>query len=150
MLTDIYKHLFDRAYMSGIERDKTRIKANAEVFTPTYEVEQTLDEIDQALFKDPIKTFLDPSCGDGQFLASVLYRKLQNGIDFETALSNIYGVELQYDNTELCRKRLLCGREDLRHIVERNIVCHEALTYAYEFNGTNKNNDELAFDKLFD
>jgi len=150
MLTDVYKHLFDRAYMSGIERDKTRIKANAEVFTPTYEVEKTLDEIDQALFKDPTKTFLDPSCGDGQFLASVLYRKLQNGIDFETALGNIYGVELQHDNAELCRKRLLCGREDLRHIVERNIVCHDSLTYDYSFNGTNKNIEELRFETLFE
>ena len=135
--------------MSGVEREKTRVKATGEVFTPTPLVEEILDKMDPESFKDPTKTFLDPSCGDGQFLASVLYRKLHNGIDFETALSTIYGVDLMDDNVELCRERLLCGREDLRHIVERNIVCHDALTYDYSFNGTNNTNEELRFEELF-
>ena len=149
-LPKIKNHLFDRDYMSGLEREKHRIKATGEVFTPTVLVEDGLDKIDQKVFKDSTKTFLDPSCGDGQFLASVLYRKLENGIDFETALSTVYGVEKELDNCELCRERLLCGREDLRHIVERNIVCHDALTYDYSFNGTNKTDAELTFDTLFD
>lgn len=147
---DIYKHLFDREYMSGIEREKSRIKATGEVFTPTHLVEEILDKMDQELFKDPTKTFLDPSCGDGQFLSSALYRKLQNGIDFETALSTIYGVDLMEDNVEEARTRLLCDREDLRHIVEKNIVCHDGLTYDYSFNGTNQNEADLRFDSLFD
>jgi type I restriction-modification system DNA methylase subunit len=153
MLSKIHKHLFDREYMSGVEREKNRVKATGEVFTPTPLVEKTLDCLetqDKSTFSNSSKTFLDPACGDGQFLSSVLYRKLQNGIDFETALSTIYGVDLMISNVELCRERLLCGREDLRHIVERNIVCHDALTYDYSFNGTNKNNDELTFDSLFD
>jgi len=37
------------------------------------------------------------------------------------------------DNVDLCRERLLCGREDLRHIVDKNIVCADALTYDYTF-----------------
>jgi type I restriction-modification system DNA methylase subunit len=133
---EIYKHLFDREYMSGVEREKTRVKATGEVFTPTPLVEEILDKMDQILFSDPTKTFLDPSCGDGQFLASVLYRKLENGIDFETALDTIYGVDLMQDNIKLCRERLLCGREDLRHIVEQNIVCADALRYHYRFDGS--------------
>ena len=149
MLVKIYSHLFERIYMSGVEREKTRVKATGEVFTPTPLVEEILDKMDPESFKDPTKTFLDPSCGDGQFLASVLYRKLHNGIDFETALSTIYGVDLMDDNVELCRERLLCGREDLRHIVERNIVCHDALTYDYSFSGTNNTNEELRFEELF-
>jgi len=136
MLDTIYKHLFDRTYMSGIEREQTRVKATGEVFTPTVLVEEILDKIEQELFNDVTKTFLDPSCGDGQFLASVLYRKLENGIDFEQALSTIYGVDLMQDNVELCRERLLCGRDDLRHIVELNIVCADALTYHHRFDGT--------------
>ena len=132
-LNNIHKHLFDREYMSGIERDKLRVKTTAEVFTPTELVEEILDNMDPELFKSPDKTFLDNSCGDGQFLASVLYRKLENGIDFETALRTIYGVDLMPDNVELCRERLLCGREDLRHIVEMNIACADALTYTYNF-----------------
>jgi hypothetical protein len=122
--------------MSGVEREQTRVKETAEVFTPTPLVESTLDKLDPTTFTDPTKTFLDPSCGDGQFLASVLYRKLQNGIDFETALSKIYGVDLMEDNVELCRERLLCGREDLLHIVEQNIVCADGLRYHYRFDNT--------------
>lgn len=122
--------------MSGVDREKTRVKATGEVFTPTPLVEEILDNMDQQLFVDPTKTYLDPSCGDGQFLASVLYRKLQNGIDFETALGTIYGVDLMEDNVKLCQERLLCGREDLKHIVEKNIVCADGLRYHYRFDGS--------------
>jgi len=133
VLTDIINHVRNREYMSGVERDKLRVKATGEVFTPTPLVQEVLDQLPQELFTNPTKTFLDPSCGDGQFLGEVLIRKVENGIDFETALSTIYGVDLMPDNVELCRERLLCGQENLRHIVEKNIVCHDALTYNYLF-----------------
>jgi len=135
-LNKIHKYLFKQEYMSGIDREKTRVKTTGEVFTPTVLVEEMLSKIDLKIFADSTKTFLDPSCGDGQFLASVLYRKLQNGIDFETALNTVYGVDLMQDNVELCRERLLCGREDLRDIVERNIVCADGLRYHYRFDGS--------------
>lgn len=136
MLNNIYKHLFDREYMSGVQRENVRVKATGEVFTPTWLVEEILDNMKQEMFVDSCKTFIDPACGDGQFLASVLYRKLQNGVDFEQALSTIYGVDLMPDNVELCQERLLCGREDLRHIVEQNIVCADGLRYHYRFDGS--------------
>lgn len=126
-------HLRDREYMSGVEREKNRTKATGEVFTPTPLVREILDQLDPALFRDPVKTFLDPSCGDGQFLSEVLIRKLENGISLEQALSTIYGVDLMADNVKLCQDRLLCGHEELRSIVEKNIVCHDALTYNYTF-----------------
>ena len=112
--------------------------------------------MDPELFTDPTKTFLDPTGGDGQFLASVLYRKLQNGIDFETALSTLYSVDLMEDNVELCRERLLCGREDLKHIVEQNIVCADGLRYHYRFDNTppydptEEELQEQQFNKLFE
>ena len=149
-LDEIIDYIRNRSYMSGVERDRTRVRATAEVFTPTPLVQQILDEMDQTAFKDPTKTVLDPSCGDGQFLGEALIRKVENGIDFETALSTIYGVDLMEDNVALCRERLLCGREDLRHIVEKNIVCHNALTYDYSFNGTNQTEEELRFNNLFE
>lgn len=126
-------HIRDRAYMSGIERDQVRVKATSEVFTPSSLVQQTLDSMPKEWFKDSTKTFLDNSCGDGQFLGEVLIQKLENGIDVEQALQTIYGVDLMQDNVDLCRQRLLCGREDLRHIVEQNIVCADALKYKYDF-----------------
>jgi type I restriction-modification system DNA methylase subunit len=135
--------------MSGVEREHTRIKATGEVFTPTELVQDVLDQLPSDIFGNADKTFCDPSCGDGQFLSEVLIRKMQHGITFKQALSTIYGVDLMQDNVDLCRDRLLCGQEQLRHIVERNIVCHDALTYDYSFNGTNLNNDELQWESLF-
>lgn len=133
MTADIIKHIRNRDYMSGVERDNLRVKATGEVFTPTPLVQEMLNQLDPILFKDPTKTFIDPACGDGQFLGEVLIRKVENGIDFETALGTIYGVDLMQDNVDLCRERLLCGREDLRHIVEKNIVCADGLEYNYCF-----------------
>jgi hypothetical protein len=95
-----------------------------------------LDTMDQTIFANSTKTVIDNSCGDGQLISEALIRKLENGVDFETALSTIYGVDLMQDNVELCRERLLCGREDLRHIVEQNIVCADALRYHYRFDGS--------------
>jgi type I restriction-modification system DNA methylase subunit len=150
-LAEAIKHLRDREYMSGIERSKLRKKAHGEVFTPTPLVQEILDQLPPEMFSDPEKTFLDNSCGDGQFLSEVLIRKLENGIDFEQALSTIYGVDLMPDNVELCRERLLCGREDIRHIVEQNIVCADGLRYHYRFDGTDpyKSDFDLHVDTLF-
>ena len=132
-LSKITNHIRNRTYMSGVERDRARVKATGEVFTPTTLVQEILNRLPPELFQDPTKTFLDNSCGDGQFLGEVLIRKMEAGSTFEQALSTIYGVDLMQDNVDLCRQRLLCGREDLRHIVEKNIVCHDALTYDYSF-----------------
>jgi type I restriction-modification system DNA methylase subunit len=143
--------------MSGITRDKHRVKATGEVFTPTVLVDVILDDLDDQQFIDPTITFLDPTCGDGQFLAVALYRKLQNGIDFETALSTIFGVDLMSDNVKLCQDRLLCGREDLRHIVEKNIVSADILRYHFRFDDSNPYDDLIQkekkqelFDRLFE
>jgi type I restriction-modification system DNA methylase subunit len=138
----IIDHIRNRSYMSGIERDRTRVKATGEVFTPTPLVQEILDTLDQEMFVNPAKTFLDPTCGDGQFLGETLIRKMENGSTFEQALSTIYGVDLMPDNVKLCQDRLLCGREDLRHIVEQNIVCADALRYHYRFDGSHPYDDE--------
>jgi hypothetical protein len=132
-LNDVIAHAREREYMSGAQRTQARVKATGEVFTPTDLVQTVLDGLPQELFADADKTFLDNSCGDGQFLSEVLIRKMQNGIPFDQALSAIYGVDLMQDNVDLCRERLLCGQEHLRHIVEKNIVQGNALEYNYTF-----------------
>ena len=129
--------------MSGIERDKLRVKALGEVFTPTELVQEILDQLPVDTFQDPTKTFLDPSCGDGQFLGEVLIRKMENGSTFEQALSTIYGVDIMQDNVDMCRERLLCGQEHLRPMVEKNIVCADALRYHYRFDNSYPYDDEL-------
>jgi hypothetical protein len=129
----------NREYMSGIERDKLRVKQTAEVFTPTSLVQEMLDKLeeqDPTLFSDPNKTFLDNSCGDGQFLSEVVIRKMErSGCTLEQALKTTYGVELMEDNVNECRKRL-AGPEptpEILEILNKNIVCHDALTYNYKF-----------------
>ena len=122
--------------MSGIERDKLRVKETAEVFTPTPLVQEMLDNLPQDLFEDPTKTFLDPSCGDGQFLSEVVIRKMErNGCTLEQALSTTYGVELMEDNVKLCKERLAGPNptQEILDILDKNIVCADALKYDYSF-----------------
>lgn len=133
LISNVIDHIRNRDYMSGVERDSSRVKATGEVFTPTPLVQEMLDQLPQELFTDSSKTFLDNSCGDGQFLGEVLIRKMEHGATFEQALSTVYGVDLMIDNVDECRKRLLCGREDLRHIIEQNIYQANALKFSYEF-----------------
>jgi hypothetical protein len=133
LINDVIDHIRNRTYMGGVERDNLRVKATGEVFTPTDLVREVLEQIPLEQFQDPAKTFLDNSCGDGQFLGEVLIRKMEHGSTFEQALSTTYGVDLMIDNVDLCRERLLCGREDLRHIVEQNIYQADALKFSYEF-----------------
>jgi hypothetical protein len=125
--------------MSGIERDKLRVKKTAEVFTPTPKAQEMLDgleEQDSEIFLNPTKTFLDNSCGDGQFLSEVVIRKMeQSNCTLEQALSTTYGVELMEDNVKLCKERLAGPKPTMKilKILDKNIVCADALTYDYSF-----------------
>jgi len=138
-LTSIISHLRNHSYMSGIERDNLRVKQTAEVFTPTPLVQEMLDKLPQELFADSTKTFLDNSCGDGQFLSEVVIRKMElSGCSLEQALSSTFGVDIMPDNIALCKKRLggPAPTQGILDILERNIVCADALTYHYRFDGT--------------
>jgi hypothetical protein len=136
-------HVRERSYMSGVDRDKHRVKMTAEVFTRTELVIEIIDKIETSqpeLFKDPTKTFLDNSCGDGQFLSEIVIRKMErSGCTLEQALRTTYGVELMEDNVRECRKRLAGPNPtpEILQIVESNIVCHDALTYDYLFESVN-------------
>lgn len=105
-IEQVIKHLRDREYMSGVERDRTRVKSTGEVFTPTPLVQEILEQIPVDQFLDPQKTFLDPSCGDGQFLSEIIIKKIENGSTYEQALATTYGVDLMPDNCRECIRRL--------------------------------------------
>ena len=139
VINQYISHARERMYMSGVERNRLRIQQTAEVFTPTplvQEILNKLEEQDPTLFSDTTKTFLDNSCGDGQFLSEVVIMKMgKSGCDLVQALSTTYGVDLMIDNVIECRKRL-AGPNPSRKIIkiiETNIVCADALKYDYSF-----------------
>lgn len=141
-LTNYIHHARNFGYMSGIERKRLRVKETHEIFTPTYLSQQILDEEEQNspnMFKDWTNTYMDNSCGDGQFLSEVIIRKTErSGCTLEQALSTTYGVELMEDNVKLCKERLAGPNptQEILDILDKNIVCADALTYHYRFDGT--------------
>ena len=93
-------------YMGGITREKYRVKATGEVFTP----DRTGHRDRPATGHRPVcptKTVIDPACGDGQFLIVALGVKMyHHGMSREDALNDIYGVDIMRDNVDLCKRRL--------------------------------------------
>lgn len=138
-------------------KSKQRVADHGEVFTAEREVKAMCD-----LVKDETERidsrFLEPACGDGNFLAEILTRKLQSSamkkykkssFDWERnsllALGSMYGVDILQDNCEICRQRLFdiwdkeykkaCKKEcndetraAAKFILKRNIVCGNALS----------------------
>lgn len=156
-IESIIKHLRERQYMSGVDRDRNRVKATGEVYTPTPLVQEILDQIPLDQFQDPTKTFLDPTCGDGQFLSEIVIKKIESGSTYEQALATTYGADLMSDNCIECIKRLYGAHDDIT--IETlagdlipvewrrdgltavftvngticNIVCADGLLYDYSF-----------------
>lgn len=139
-IIDTINHLRDRDYMSGVERDANRVKQTAEVFTPTPLVQEILDQLPQEVFTDPNKTFLDPTCGDGQFLSEVIIKKMQHGSTYEQALATTYGADLMEDNCLECIRRLYGVNSSptivpLRGNAIPNVWRHEGLKAVFKVNG---------------
>lgn len=90
----------------SLTKSKDRVKALGEVFTPTILVKEMLDALPAECWL-PHKTFLEPSCGNGNFLVAILQRKLQAGHPPLQALQTIWGVDIMNDNVVESRKRML-------------------------------------------
>lgn len=117
-----------------IRRSKERIKKTGEIFTPPELVNELLDKLPTELWNIADKTFIDPACGDGNFLVEVIRRKINGGSTPTQALSTTYGVELMADNVAECQRRLLKIAGDTpehRSIVQHHIVCANTLTFHY-------------------
>jgi hypothetical protein len=92
----------------SLTKSKDRVKKLGEVFTPAALVSEMLDKLPADCWL-PHKTFLEPSCGNGNFLVAILERKLDMGHPPLQALATIYGVDIMEDNIVESRKRLLQG-----------------------------------------
>ena len=89
-------------------KSSERVKKHGEVLTALREIESMLDLVKSEL-DTPDKIFLEPSCGDGNFLTAILKRKLEkakNEKDLFSAISSLYGTDLLEDNITQARKRL--------------------------------------------
>lgn len=144
-------------------KSKQRVADHGEVFTAEREVNAMLDLVKQETERIDSR-FLEPACGNGNFLAEILRRKLavvksrygKNTADYERyaviAVTSIYGVDILPDNAQECRDRLFelwnaeytkqCKtdandecREAVRFILKKNILCGDALTME-QANGT--------------
>lgn len=142
--------------MTSQTKSKQRVADHGEVFTAEREVKAMCDLVKQETERIESR-FLEPACGNGNFLAEVLSRKLavvksrygKSPADYEKysvlAITSIYGVELLQDNAAECRERLFAlwdeaytannrqaaddqCREAVRFILEKNILCGDALT----------------------
>tara|TARA_Y100000590_G_C15486174_1_gene925888 strand:- start:237 stop:887 length:651 start_codon:yes stop_codon:yes gene_type:complete len=102
---------------AGLITSKKRVTNHGEVFTSEREINDMLDLVKQETERIDSR-FLEPACGDGNFLSEILNRKLtivmnrygksQKELDKYSlvAITSIYGIELLKDNTQRCRKRL--------------------------------------------
>lgn len=109
--------------MANQVKSKQRVADHGEVFTAEREVNAMLDLVKQETERVDSR-FLEPACGDGNFLAEILRRKLEAAkkraippkrkkplpLEYEKqaviAIASIYGVDLLIDNVMTCRKRL--------------------------------------------
>jgi len=133
-------------------KSKQRVADHGEVFTPAWLVEAMLDLVKGETERIDSR-FLEPACGSGNFIVSILRRKLAavelkyGQSDFERrhygllGLMCIYGIELLPDNIAECRAHLLnifAGylqldpSDDLyraaRFVLSQNLVHGDALT----------------------
>lgn len=136
---------------------RKRVSDHGEVLTAKREVNAMLDLVKQETERIESR-FLEPACGNGNFLTAVLERKLavvekrycRSQLEFERyavlAVSSIYGIDILEDNVRQCRDRLYNifdsefysrlfksrarnqCREAVRFILDRNIIWGDALT----------------------
>lgn len=142
--------------MSAQIKSKTRVRDKGEVFTNPREVNAMLDLVKQETERIDSR-FLEPACGNGNFLIEILIRKLEvvkfrykkSQWEYEKnaliAVMSIYGVDIMQDNIDECIKRLLNLFEDyykslfkkqikteyleiVKFVLTKNILSGDALT----------------------
>ena len=104
-------------------KSKQRVVDHGEVYTAEREVNAMLDLVKQETERVDSR-FLEPACGDGNFVSEILRRKLEAAkrratppkkkkplpLEFEKqsviAVASIYGVDILMDNVLACRERL--------------------------------------------
>ena len=142
--------------MNNQVKSKARVTDFGEVNTSEREVNAMLDLVKQETERLDSR-FLEPACGDGNFLIEVLNRKLEilvknykkNQYEFEknsvVVVGSIYGVDILQDNAQSARDRLFDRFievykkhfkeylnenliKSIKFILDKNIIHGDALT----------------------
>ena len=123
-------------------KSKARVNKFAEVFTAEREVKAMCDLIPSEVWEDIDSRFLEPACGNGNFLVEIFERKLSRCESAEqglNALRSIYGIDIQQDNVEESKQRLFdmfikqfpkapaITAIVAAQILENNIICGDSL-----------------------
>ena len=133
------QEFIDRDYVTDVR--KNRRKVTQEFFTPYSIIKRMCDKIPDDEWADPEKTFLESSFGNGQFVVYIIWNRIQHGIDWQTALKTIYGVELMFDNVLECHDRVIdlltklgieFDERTARKIMKKNLVCSDFFNWDFE------------------
>lgn len=141
---DIEKFLdlsgYDNETRVSRRKDKTGDFSN-EFFTPYEIVKKMCEKIPDQDWSNPDKTFLEPTCGNFQFIIYIIYKRILSGIDWKTAISTCYGVELMQDNVDEGKQRIFnlleslgidYNYEEVRSIVDHNFVCNDFYKWNFD------------------
>jgi len=135
----------------SLVKSRQRVADHGEVFTPPWMVQAMLDLVKEETERTDAR-FLEPACGSGNFLVTIVQRKLaavrlkygHNLFEHQhyalLALMSVYGIELLADNVFECRANVLAvfaeylklqeGDEQhgaAAYVLARNIVHGDAL-----------------------
>ena len=129
-------------YVNDVRKDRRKGPGGTqEFFTPYYIVKRMCDKIPDSDWSDPTKTFLEPSFGSGQFVVYIVWNRIQHGIDWQTTLKTLYGVELMADNVIETYNRVIDLLTELgiefdertaRNIMKKNLVCSDFFKWDFE------------------
>lgn len=119
---------------SSQTKSSQRVKHFGEVFTPAELVKEMLDMVPETVWRDEAKTFIDPACGNGNFLVEIFLKRLHSGISPQNAAKTLYGIDIMEDNIKEAKERIIsyCRENnlytnELESILDKNIVLSNAL-----------------------
>ena len=138
---DLSTYVTDERKERRKNRHNTSIKDTHEFFTPYSIIKRMGDKIQDSDWADPTKTFLESSFGNGQFVVYIVWNRIQHGVDWQTSLKTLYGVELQLDNVLECHDRVIdlltklgieFDERTARKIMKKNLVCSDFFKWDFE------------------
>lgn len=141
---------------SGQIKSKARVRERGEVYTAEREVKAMCDLIPKdEIWSDITKTFLEPACGNGNFLAEIFKRKLRyckDERDGLKAMNSIFGIDVMQDNVLESRLRLFVMYNEAfpkasevaikaaAKILAQNIMCGDSLEIMKKWEEENEQN----------